>query len=279
MDRLVISRSVVPRYSHVVFHSPNDFPKDFSRFPLHTHDIVELILFKTGEAAYDVEGRSYPLHANTLVITHPASLHQIRLVGDTPYERYALLFDVKKHLPAFEALLSGLPDVLQLGEDHPIVEIFHRMDMYYRHLPAEEYSEVLELMIREVFYNLAIIARQDDEVKTLPENPLIRKAVTYIQEHITTLQDIDEICQELFVSKSHLHHLFVAHMNITPKKYILAKRMMLAKALLRSGENPTDVYQKCGFQNYTTFFRCYKQFFGYTPSEEPEKGSHRDMYS
>lgn len=279
MDRLLFSRSTDPMYSHIAFHSPNIYAKDVSRFPQHSHDIVELILFKSGDAVYDVEGRSYPLHTNTLIITRPATIHQIRLSGDTTYERYDLLFNFKKHMPEQAALLEKMPDVLQLEEDHPIVQIFHRMDTYYKQLPAEEYRAVLNLMIREIFYNLTIIARMEEKKDPLPDNQLIRRVVAYIQTHITTMQGIDEICQELFVSKSHLHHLFVEQMGISPKKYILAKRMMLAKMLLRSGENPTDIFQQCGFQNYTTFFRCYKNYFGYSPSEELEKGRQRDLYS
>lgn len=279
MDRFIFSRSGDPMYSHIAFHSPNVNRQDISRFPQHSHDIVELILFQGGQAMYDVEGRSYPLYPNTLVITKPAAIHQVRLVGDDTYERYDLLFNLKKHMPEQYPLLEKLPDVMQLEEDHPIVQIFRRMDYYYQHLPTEEYSQMLEMMIREIFYNLVIAARTSKTVDPLPDSPLIRKVLLYIQEHIATLRDVEEICSALFISKSHLHHLFVEQMNITPKKYILSKRMMLAKSLLRNGESPTDIYTKCGFQNYTTFFRCFKNFFGYCPSEEPEKGAQRDLYS
>lgn len=279
MDRLLFSRSSSPMYSHIAFHSPNTFPQDISRFSQHTHDIVELILFRGGQAFYDVEGRSYPLYANTLIITKPAEIHQIRLVGDATYERYDLLYNFKKHMPDLYPLLERLPDIMQLDEEHPIVQSFHRMDLYYQQLPPEEYSQMVDLLVREIFFNLVVIAREEDTSESLPENPLIRKAVAYIQKHIATLDGIDEICAALFISKSHLHHLFIEEMNITPKKYILSKRLTLAKMLLRSGENPTDVFPQCGFQNYTTFFRCYKNFFGYCPSEELEKGRQRDLYS
>ena len=279
MDRFIFSRSGEPMYSHIAFHSPNQFPQDISRFTQHTHDIVELILFQGGQAEYDVEGRSYPLYPNTLVITKPAAIHQIRLVGDDTYERYDLLFNLKRHMPEQYALLEKLPDVIQLEEEHPIVQCFRRMDLYYQQMSKKEYSQVLELLIREIFFNLTVIARAEQAEETMPDNPLIRKTIAYVQKNLATLTDIEEICTALFISKSHLHHLFMEQMHITPKKYILAKRMMLAKTLIRSGEKPAEVYPKCGFQNYTTFFRSYKNFFGYCPSEELEKGAKRDLYS
>ncbi len=279
MDRLVFSRCKTPMYSHIAFHSPQIYTQDISRFPQHTHDIVELILFQDGQACYDVEGRSYPLYPNTLIITRPAAIHQIRLTGDATYERYTVLFDLKKHMPEQYPLLEKLPDVMLLEAEHPIVQIFHRMDAYYRQLNEQEYSNVLNLMIRELFYNLVIVARKEELKEALPEHPLIRKIVAYIQENLTTLQDNDQICDALFISKSHLHHLFVEQMHMTPKKYILTKRMMLAQTLLRSGEHPTEVFSQCGYSNYTTFFRCYKQFFGHAPSEALVTDSDRDLYS
>ena len=278
MDRLVFSRCADPRYSHIAFHSPLDYPEDISRFRQHAHNTVELILFKDGQACYDVADRSYPLYPNTLVITRPGVTHQIRLTGNATYERYVFLFDLETHMPEQQSILEKLPDVMLLEADHPIVQIFHRMDTYYRQLNPQEYSDVLNLMIREIIYNLVLTIRKEELAEVLPDHPLIRKVVAYIQENLTTLQDNDQICDALFLSKSHLHHLFLEYMHMTPKKYILAKRMQLAQTLLRNGEHPMAVYSQCGYSNYTTFFRSYKQFFGCSPSEETERDIHRDFY-
>lgn len=279
MDRLVFSRCKDPMYSHVAFHSPHVYPQDSSRFPQHTHDVVELLLFQDGQACYDVEGKSYPLYPNTLIITRPGVVHQIRLTGDATYERYVLRLDLKEHMPEQYPILEKLPDVMLLEADHPIVQIFHRMDAYYRQLNTQEYSEVLNLMIREIVYNLVIAVRKKEATEALPDHPMVRKVVAYIQENLTTLQDNDQICNALFISKSHLHHLFLEQMHMTPKKYILTKRLMLAQSLLHSGEHPSTVYSQCGFGNYTTFFRCYKQYFGHTPSEAMDSDMDRDLFS
>ncbi|MBE7034478.1 MAG: helix-turn-helix domain-containing protein, partial [Ruminococcaceae bacterium] len=65
--------------------------------------------------------------------------------------------------------------------------------------------------------------------------------------------------------------LFSEHLEITPKKYINTKRLILAQKKIRQGEKPTQIYPKCGFSEYSTFWREYKNYFGYSPSEEADR--------
>ena len=53
--------------------------------------------------------------------------------------------------------------------------------------------------------------------------------------------------------------------------YIKRKRLLLAKELLTGGENPYLVYEKCGFNEYSSFYRAYKAEFGVSPKEDHKK--------
>ena len=53
----------------------------------------------------------------------------------------------------------------------------------------------------------------------------------------------------------------------------------MARRLIRRGRRPTDVFTECGFNDYATFFRNYKSYFGYAPSEECEKSALLDILS
>ena len=249
-------------------HTTAYLPLSTGHFPLHTHEYWELLLFKSGTASYIAEGRSYPLQKNSLVITRPACIHAIRIESDEPYERYNLLFDPEKLLPELNAAIPKNLDVLHLGSSHPIVNLFQKMDLYFQQLSEPEFNRVLSLLVEEVFFAIRLAADQSPEQGAVSRNPLIQQAISYIEEHITTLVDIEEICNALFITKSHLHHLFIRHMQITPKKYIISKRLSLAQRALRSGAKPTEVYLEYGFNNYVTFYRDYKRFYGHCPSDE-----------
>ena len=40
-----------------------------------------------------------------------------------------------------------------------------------------------------------------------------------------------------------------------------------AKELLKTGDPIISIYNKCGFQDYTSFFRAFKKEYGITPKE------------
>ena len=99
------------------------------------------------------------------------------------------------------------------------------------------------------------------------KNPILENALTYIREHLTEIESVEEISRALYITKSHLHHLFSRNLQLTPAKYITQKRLMLAQKRIRRGEKPTAVFAECGFEDYATFFRNYKKHFGYSPAE------------
>ncbi len=262
------------RHSHVhtenllYRHSTSFQPLAYSTYPLHTHEVCELLLLRSGKAAYIVEGKSYPLKKNSLVITRPGAIHAIRIDTDEPYERYNLLFDPEKLLPELYGSIPQNLDVLHLDSSDAIVTLFKKMDLYFQEFEGKELDRLLTLLTEEIFFNIRLAARRLPEQGAVSSNPLIQSAIAYIEENIITLANLEEVCNALYITKSHLHHMFLRHMQITPKKYILSKRLSLAQRALRAGGKPTEVYLQYGFHSYTAFYRDYKRFYGHSPSDE-----------
>jgi AraC-like DNA-binding protein len=54
----------------------------------------------------------------------------------------------------------------------------------------------------------------------------------------------------------------------SPNKWILQKRMELAKHLLEHHhEKPGDIYYKIGYENHSSFSQSFKQVYGVTPRD------------
>jgi len=98
-------------------------------------------------------------------------------------------------------------------------------------------------------------------------SPTLSKALSYINDNLTTLSGVDEVAKSCFVTESYLFRLFKNELHQTPAKYIASKRLLLAERMISDGECATAVYEKCGFKDYTTFYRNYRAHFGHTPSE------------
>ena len=82
---------------------------------------------------------------------------------------------------------------------------------------------------------------------------------------------LESICEKFYISKSQLNRRFKRVIGSTVWEYVTTKRLILAKELLQNGETPMTVYSKCGFNDYTSFFRAYKSRFFVSPKNDCSK--------
>lgn len=247
-------------YNHVVNHTPKDM-----HFTPHTHDNHELLMVMRGRVTYSVEGRFYRLKRGDIVLSAPYVIHSISPESNDIYERYNVLFDEKNLPQQVRDMLPRGVDVFRLDDYERIHEIFQKIDYYSKHFSDEALTGITESLITEIFYNLAIL---DAKERNGSVNDIVNTAVAYINENLEKIKNIDDICEALYITKSHLHHIFVKNLQMSPKKYINSKRMMKARKLIRRGARPTEIFTLCGYDDYATFFRNYKKYFGHAPSDE-----------
>lgn len=234
----------------------------------HTHRAWEIILIKSGDINYIVGNKIYQASANMLLITKPSVLHSISFNTAEAYERYRIYFD-DSFMP--EGLMQQIPedlDILDINGMELADSIFEKMRYYADEFEPDTAQYLLQNTIIELVYNIIHTAQSLNRIRATTKQPTIVRATEYINSHITERLNIDDIATDLFITRSHLYHLFVKHLNITPKKYIIHKKLLLAQRDLRMGYKPIEVCARCGFSDYSTFYRDYKEYFGYAPSKE-----------
>ena len=231
---------------------------------LHSHDVCEMIFLRKGDVSYINNGKTYKLNKNSLVFSRPSELHAIILDSDCDYDRYDIIFDTDIIPRSMYEKFSNSTNVVDFEGNNIVKDIFKKMEFYSENFEGEELDKILGAMIIEVCCNLAL--KQGNTVKS-SGNAVVDKAIDHIDENLTTPISITQICEELYIAKSHLHHLFKKHLGITPKQYLISKRLILAQREIYSGKKPTEVYTKLGFNDYSAFYRDFKKFFGYSPSE------------
>jgi len=69
------------------------------------------------------------------------------------------------------------------------------------------------------------------------------------------------------VSKYHLSHEFSSIVGTSVYRYIMLKRLLIAKQMLSSGISPGAVCINCGFGDYANFFRAFKAQYGISPRD------------
>lgn len=92
----------------------------------------------------------------------------------------------------------------------------------------------------------------------------IRKAV---ETNITNNISLEELAFLCNISLSTFKRRFVKIYETSPNKWMLQKRMELAKNLLHHNQKPSEVFHKVGYENHSSFSQSFKQTFGMTPKE------------
>jgi AraC-like DNA-binding protein len=83
---------------------------------------------------------------------------------------------------------------------------------------------------------------------------------------------------DLYLSPYYISHLFSKYMGMPLKKYINNIKIHKAQDLIATGESPTAVAIKLGFQYYSTFFNMYKKILGKPPSIDKHSNSDNENF-
>ena len=115
----------------------------------------------------------------------------------------------------------------------------------------------------QIFYHI-IRAEQADKRGDTDE--FLQKIILYIDRHLGEKILLDDLAAYTARSKSSVCHLFEEKMGISPRQYILQKRLALANKLIRDGTPPTLAAIQVGYENYSAFYRVYRKHFQTNPS-------------
>lgn len=245
-------------------------------YSMHTHNTYELLYFLSGDATHIIEDRKYKLKKGNLILIRPFRYHFIQIDSPADYERYDILFDQERDGIESVSLIPEEIEVINLSENPIADAILRRTDYYHKKCDKETFFSVIRHLLSELFYNLSISLPETTGVAPTTSR-LLSEALRYINHHLCTLSSVEEIARNLFVSESYLFRLFKNELHQTPKKYITDKRLLLAQKMLSAGEKAVAVSEKCGFGDYTAFYRAYTALFGRSPSEEQSIKKIRDM--
>ncbi len=236
-----------------------------TEFPYHLHKKYEILYFLQGDADCVVGNLRHRLSPGDLVLIPRLHGHYISILSDKPYERVVLNFDATSADAQKLAHLFSTPKIVKTST--PIRGIFSRFQEYFSLFSGNERNLLYKNLLTELIFLLSADTENTELEVFHGYGKAMEKIINYIDLHLFELKSIDEICSELYLSRAYLHKLFSATLGTSPMKYIKTKRLLAAREMIRVGEKPTNVYLKVKYNDYTTFFRAYRDFFGYPPSD------------
>ena len=267
-----------------IHHSITQIP-DVTRFHLHAHDKFELYFLIEGRGYYTIEGTDYSFRPGMLLVMKEGEVHTSHPSPLTTYDRISINFS-KDMFPAEKELLDEIFCDRPLGKDNLYILRDESLDIVRRCLERIcEDDDSIPYLTRFTTYLRPVLlellrakkagmlgeAILDDHHVFGGSSAIIRKILRYINQNLTTIQSLDVLEQEFFFSKSYLNRIFKESTGTSLWGYIILKRLLLARTLLQEGKQATVVASECGFGDYSSFYRQFKEHFGFSPIEARKK--------
>ncbi|OOM80615.1 HTH-type transcriptional activator RhaS [Clostridium puniceum] len=271
-----LTRQYMFSSDYEIFHYLN---KDIQSISLHHHDFYELYFFISGDVTYLIEGKSYFLKPGNIILINSKELHQARINSkDAEYERIVLWINKAflKKLSTDETDLSlcfeycNKKNVLSLNfEKQQNIRLLLNKLINLENYKGLGKQLLYKAYITELIVHINNSVFNDDiglniEIK---KSNLIDRIIEYINNRIDEDITIDEISEYFFLSKFHLSREFKKYTGTTIHRYIVQKKLIEAKELILQEMPIIDVYKKCGFGDYSNFFRAFKNEYGITPKQ------------
>ena len=279
LDDFQSQKSLMPECLILKKHNVGTVFYDF-----HHHDLYEILYIVKGKVVYLVENKKYTLESGEMVLISPSILHKLQTIVEEPCERIVITFTERfaKNNSTNNTDLLRIFKVMNESKYHKLSfnnaykrKLEALLDTMQRIMFEERYGT--DVIYNASFCSLMVLINSElesNESEFHPitfENELILEAGNYIEDHLHERLSVDDIAKHVSLSASRLHHVFKYETGISILKYINKKRLAKAKELLKTGDPIINIYHKCGFQDYTSFFRAFKKEYNITPKEFQNK--------
>ncbi len=271
-----LSRQHMMKSDYELFYYKDQQMKNVS---LHHHDFFEVYFFLDGQVDYQIEGRNYHLSPGDILLVNHKELHQVLIENnDHYYERYVLWINMEylrnlstKETDLTQCFLSSNKKTLlrtSLENQQMVRSILDRLRQ------LEHYKGIGRDILPRVYMGELMVAinqmsfRKEEILEPAgKKNQLIESLMGYINERLEEELNIDDLANAFYISKYHLSREFKRYTGTTLYRYVVQKRLILAKDLILEGHAITTVYRRCGFGDYSNFFRAFKNEYAITPKE------------
>lgn len=164
-----------------------------------------------------------------------------------------------------------------LSSEHPVIAISNydairrSIDQILR-FPKRTPSN--DLLIQGTFLQIIGILMSSRQSVLTPlerlDDGLVKNAVDYINKCVNSDLKVcvEDVANQLFVSRAYLFEVFRTHLGISPRQFILNARMSRAAELLTKTREPIDLVAKqCGYKSPNAFSRAFRRENMLNPSE------------
>ncbi len=228
-----------------------------------------LFFVHAGRARWWVSDTSVVVQPNDVLLIPENTLHAAEHMPERQFCVSAVHFTVRLFeavdvlaLLGFPVHVPTLPQVQGIVEE--LLRLSARQPMGWRKRGA---MLVAEIILR--------IAQERPDLLQPMGSPLAIKAfkllqpvLQFVEAHLSDKVRVTTMAQVAMCSERHLRRLFHQTLGMTPKRWLLERRLQRAAALLVQTDLPIKtIAAHCGFDDVPHFHRAFRHRFGQSPTQ------------
>ena len=264
-----------------------NIPSNFSFYPMHYHEELEIIYIKNGIGKICVDLTPLIVTEGNIVIIGPNTLHSISQYDSECMEYDTLLFNINmldvfndsSHKKYFKPILNN--EIIPLSVINKNMSCYSNMNSSIENI-ANIYSTKplgFELKIKSELLNIFFHLFNDNlfslkgNINKLSENTdKIKIIMDYIDDYYMNSISIKELSTLCNFSESHFMKFFKESTGLSCIQYLNNYRLNIAATMLFStNKTITDIAVLSGFDNISYFNRAFKRKYMLTPKEYRQK--------
>ncbi|AIQ36267.1 AraC family transcriptional regulator [Paenibacillus sp. FSL R5-0345] len=256
------------------------YTDDYYKGYYHWHQCCEIMFVHRGQGNVVVNQQMYDIRRGMLFFFQPYQLHRIysEVSTECPFERTIfyvdphvaenLLQNFSKRKALFTALWKGGNSrcTFELNERAETVEWILKHYDHNKKASLSEDSEDTSVLFLQL---LSCIEIEDYHVFQPRERRTLHyseKIMSFIEEHYHEEVNLDQLAEEIHLSKSYVSRIFHQETGGRLVDYLTARRIKQACRLLGTTDLPVEqIGIAVGFPNASYFNQLFKKVLGTTP--------------
>lgn len=261
--------------SNLIYVSKARYEKDWHS-TLHSHPFTELFYVVSGSGNFIIEGETYHVMEDDLVIVNANVQHTESSKDSNPLEYIVL------GIEGLSLLLEPSHKDEQITDGYSIhnyrksrEEILHFLDLLLHEVEnkSDFYDTICQNLLNILILNMIRRSKSNLVISTQKN---ATKECTYIKNyidiHYSSPITLDLLANETYLDKFYLVHVFKKQYDISPINYLIEKRIQESINLLENTNySISDISSIVGFNSQSYYSQIFKRKTGFTPAEHRKK--------
>ena len=235
-------------------------------FPLHLHEMVELVVILQGTCTMQLDGETYELAPGDAAIAFPLIPHSFDRLDENSLG-FTAFFPADSITEFADKFRNMLPDNPIVRNEYADENVRFAVDRLMALHTNEENSPMrlayLHLLLAHLLSVLTFHPASDWRERSMGS-----RIARYIYNHACEQISVAGVARDLGISESHLSHLFARQFRMNFRRFVNTIRINRAIQLM---QNPnltlTQISDQCGFENMRTFRRAFIRETGTLPTD------------